>query len=544
MTKLEKRVNLVAVALPFVAFLAAIVLLWNSAVSATDLAILAVMYVLTGVGVTVGFHRLLTHRSFQVSKPLEYAFAILGSMAVQGPVMSWVADHRKHHAHADEEGDPHSPHVGHGDGASGVLRGLWHAHTGWLFSTQGQASPRRYAKDLYEDPGMRLINRRFPMLVLLSLAVPAFAGWALTGTLAGAAGGLLWGGLVRIFLVHHITWSVNSVCHFLGHASLPDRRPLDQRRLARAAVLRGGVAPQPPRVPALGRARAAPMGETARPRGARDHDARKGRSRPERRQDRSRAPAPAGASGGAAACRSARLTRAVCGVRRPILTCCRTVCRGHSSGDSFISARSWSPSASASRSCSLPDRQDGPAFVVYGLARCGPVRGQRPLSPRTLATRRESAAPACRSLHDLRPDRRRPTRRSAFTSWTSALGASAAWAWFGPAPWWRQRSSCGRRLRRAGWSSCSRLRSAGSLCRRCRPSLDELGWVATALIGLGGVLYTVGAVIYARRRPDPLPDVFGYHEVFHALTIAGAASPLRGHRVLGPAAGLARRRDS
>ena len=194
MTNLEKRVNLAAVALPFAAFLAAIVLLWNSAVSATDLAILAVMYVLTGLGVTVGFHRLLTHRSFQVPKWLEYVFASLGSMAVQGPVMSWVADHRKHHAHADEEGDPHSPHVGHGDGASGVFRGLWHAHTGWLFSTQGRASARRYAKDLYEDRGMRLINRHFPLIVLLSLAIPAAAGWVLTGTLAGAATGLLWGG--------------------------------------------------------------------------------------------------------------------------------------------------------------------------------------------------------------------------------------------------------------------------------------------------------------------------------------------------------------
>jgi len=178
--------------------------------------ILAVMYVVTGLGVTVGFHRLLTHRSFQVPKPLEYVFAVLGSMAVQGPVMSWVADHRKHHAHADEEGDPHSPHVGHGDGVSGVLRGLWHAHTGWLFSTQGRASARRYAKDLYEDRGMRRVNRYFPLIVLLSLAIPALAGWALTGTLSGAAAGLLWGGLVRIFLVHHITWSVNSVCHFLG----------------------------------------------------------------------------------------------------------------------------------------------------------------------------------------------------------------------------------------------------------------------------------------------------------------------------------------
>jgi stearoyl-CoA desaturase (Delta-9 desaturase) len=217
MTKLEKRVNLLAVVLPFAGTLAAIVLLWNSVVSARDLAILAVMYVLTGLGITVGFHRLLTHRSFQAPKPVEYTFAALGSMAVQGPVMAWVADHRKHHAHADHEGDPHSPHVGHGDGATGVLRGLWHAHMGWLLTDQGQASVRKHAPDLLEDRGMRVINRRFPLLVLLSLALPAAAGWALSGgELAGAATGLLWGGLVRIFFVHHVTWSVNSVCHFLG----------------------------------------------------------------------------------------------------------------------------------------------------------------------------------------------------------------------------------------------------------------------------------------------------------------------------------------
>src|SRR5215217_2863049 len=217
MSTLEKRVNLLAVAIPFAATLAAVVLLWNSVVSATDLAILAVMYVLTGLGVTVGFHRMLTHRSFQAPKPVEYAFATLGSMAVQGPVMAWVADHRKHHAHADQEGDPHSPHVGHGEGASGVLRGLWHAHVGWLLTDQGQASARKYAPDLLEDRGMRIINRRFPVLVLLSLALPALAGWALSGgSLAGAATGLLWGGLVRIFFVHHVTWSVNSLCHFLG----------------------------------------------------------------------------------------------------------------------------------------------------------------------------------------------------------------------------------------------------------------------------------------------------------------------------------------
>jgi stearoyl-CoA desaturase (delta-9 desaturase) len=216
MSRTEKIVNLGAVVVPFLATLLAIVLLWNSVVSATDLAIAAVMYLLTAIGITVGFHRLLTHRSFQTSKPLEYLFAVFGSMAVQGPVISWVADHRKHHAHTDEEGDPHSPHVGHGEGIGGVLTGLWHAHTGWLLSTQGRADWKKYAPDLYEDRGMRAISRRFPLLVLATLAIPALAGYLLTGTLIGAFTGFLWGGLVRIFFVHHVTWSVNSICHFLG----------------------------------------------------------------------------------------------------------------------------------------------------------------------------------------------------------------------------------------------------------------------------------------------------------------------------------------
>jgi len=212
MTKAERTANMIGVVLPFLGLIAAVVLLWNKWVDWIDVGIMVFTYLLYGLGVTVGYHRLLTHRAFKTYKPVEYGWAIVGSMGLQGGVLDWVADHRKHHAHTDQEGDPHSPHVGHGHG----LKGLWHAHTGWLFSTQGQASARRYAKDLYEDPGMRFINRQFPVLVLLSLAVPALAGWALTGTLAGAAGGLFWGGLVRIFLVHHITWSVNSVCHFLG----------------------------------------------------------------------------------------------------------------------------------------------------------------------------------------------------------------------------------------------------------------------------------------------------------------------------------------
>ncbi|MGH2981381.1 MAG: acyl-CoA desaturase [Solirubrobacterales bacterium] len=216
MSRVEKVVNLAAVVVPFLAVLAAVALLWNSVVSATDLAIIAAMYVLTALGVTVGFHRLLTHRAFQTSKPLEYGFATLGSMAVQGPVIDWVADHRKHHAHTDVEGDPHSPHVGHGHGVRGVLAGLWHAHVGWLLIEQGRAERQRYAPDLCEDAGMRRISRWFPALVVAGLAIPALAGYAVSGSLAGAATGLLWGGLVRVFFVHHVTWSINSVCHFMG----------------------------------------------------------------------------------------------------------------------------------------------------------------------------------------------------------------------------------------------------------------------------------------------------------------------------------------
>jgi stearoyl-CoA desaturase (delta-9 desaturase) len=216
MSRTEKAANLGAVVFPFLATLMAVVLLWNRLVSTGDLLIAAAMYLLTAIGITVGFHRLLTHRSFQTSKPLEYAFAVLGSMAVQGPVISWVADHRKHHAHTDSEGDPHSPHIGHDGGTRGVLGGLWHAHSGWLMSTQGRADWKRYAAELYEDRGMRIIARQFVPLVLLSLALPALAGYLVSGTLVGAATGLLWGGLVRIFFVHHVTWSVNSVCHFFG----------------------------------------------------------------------------------------------------------------------------------------------------------------------------------------------------------------------------------------------------------------------------------------------------------------------------------------
>jgi stearoyl-CoA desaturase (delta-9 desaturase) len=205
-----------AVVVPFLAVALAVPLLWGDWIGPSDVIVFAVMYVLSGFGVTVGFHRMLTHRAFATHPATRYVFAILGSLSVQGPVIDWVADHRKHHAHTDEEGDPHSPHIGHGSGVSGALRGLWHAHAGWLWRTHGQARAHKYARELIEDRGMRSINRRFPLIVGASLALPALLGFALTGTLHGALTGLVWGGFARIFFQHHITWSVNSICHFTG----------------------------------------------------------------------------------------------------------------------------------------------------------------------------------------------------------------------------------------------------------------------------------------------------------------------------------------
>jgi stearoyl-CoA desaturase (delta-9 desaturase) len=212
MTRLERNANIAAVIVPFLAVLAAVPLLWNDLVGWSDVGIMVGIYLATAFGITIGFHRMLTHRAFETYRPIKYLFAILGSMAVQGPVIDWVADHRKHHAHTDEEGDPHSPHVGHGSG----LRGLYHAHMGWLFEQNGVAGAKRYAPDLLEDRGMRFISRNFLVWVALGLAIPFGLGYALTGELAGALTALFWGGLVRLFFLHHVTWSINSICHFVG----------------------------------------------------------------------------------------------------------------------------------------------------------------------------------------------------------------------------------------------------------------------------------------------------------------------------------------
>jgi len=217
MSRAQRNINIAAVVLPFVAFLAAIPMLWNELVGWTDLVLLVVLYFLTAFGITVGFHRLLTHRAFATYKPIEYLFAVVGSMAVEGPVIGWVTDHRRHHAHADEEGDPHSPHVGHGEGVLGALRGLWHAHLGWLVRDHPTAlGAEKYAPDLLEDRGMRLISSVFPVLVVVGLAIPFALGWLMTGELVGGLTALVWAGLVRVFMVHHVTFSINSICHFFG----------------------------------------------------------------------------------------------------------------------------------------------------------------------------------------------------------------------------------------------------------------------------------------------------------------------------------------
>ncbi len=203
--------------LPFIALGVVGWQLWNDLLHWSDILVFVIMYVLTGLGVTVGFHRYLTHRSFKTGKAVRATFGILGSAAIEGPVISWVADHRKHHAFSDKEGDPHSPHVGHEGGWRGALRGLAHAHMGWLFIHTERGAKRRYAPDLMDDPVIGFIDRTFLVWALGGLAVAFALGYAIGGTLSAALTGLLWGGGVRMLVVHHVTYSINSLCHFFGH---------------------------------------------------------------------------------------------------------------------------------------------------------------------------------------------------------------------------------------------------------------------------------------------------------------------------------------
>jgi stearoyl-CoA desaturase (Delta-9 desaturase) len=189
---------------------------WGDFLRWSDVIVFAIMYLATGLGITVGFHRYFTHRSFKTSKPVRAVLAVLGSAAIEGPVISWVADHRKHHTFADQEGDPHSPHVDHGVGWRGAFKGLLHAHVGWLFIHTQRGLRRRYARDLVDDPVVSFVDRKFFVWAVGGLLLAFALGWAIGGSLYAGLTGLLWGGAVRMLVVHHVTFSINSLCHFFG----------------------------------------------------------------------------------------------------------------------------------------------------------------------------------------------------------------------------------------------------------------------------------------------------------------------------------------
>ena len=212
----DRLATVTVVAVPTIMLAVGVVFGWGGVLHPSDMAVLAITYGLSGLGIGVGFHRLFTHRSFKAPDWVRATFAILGSSAAEGPVIEWVATHRRHHQFSDAEGDPHSPHAGRSGGFLGALRGLFHAHIGWMFGAPVRADEDRYAKDLRADPLMRFVSRTFVVWVLAGLAVAFGLGVALTGSVVGGLTAMLWGGAVRIFLLHHATFSINSLCHFFG----------------------------------------------------------------------------------------------------------------------------------------------------------------------------------------------------------------------------------------------------------------------------------------------------------------------------------------
>ena len=226
---LPAAVTVAIVLVPFCGLAAALWLAWGHGVDLTDVALALAFYVITGLGVAVGFHRLLTHRAFTAAPALRIALAVAGSMSFEGDVIGWVATHRRHHAFTDRPGDPHSPYR-YGTSVAGQLRGLLHAHAGWLMLED--PTPReRYAPDLLADPAMRKISAAFPALSVASLALPFAAGWAIAGSWRAGLLALVWAGLVRVAVLQHVTWSVNSLCHMFGS------RPFATRRYDRATNL-------------------------------------------------------------------------------------------------------------------------------------------------------------------------------------------------------------------------------------------------------------------------------------------------------------------
>jgi stearoyl-CoA desaturase (delta-9 desaturase) len=202
------------VVVPFIAFVAAVPVAWGWGMSWRDVVIALVFYNLTGLGITVGYHRYLTHSSFKAKRWLRIALAVAGTMAIEGPVIRWVSDHRRHHAFSDKEGDPHSPWR-FGESVGGLTKGFIWAHIGWLFDLE-QTNKDRFCPDLMADRDIRLVDRLFAPIVLFSLLAPAAVGWLWSGNWQGAVTAFFWASLVRIALLHHTTWSINSVCHIVG----------------------------------------------------------------------------------------------------------------------------------------------------------------------------------------------------------------------------------------------------------------------------------------------------------------------------------------
>ncbi|MCX5198931.1 acyl-CoA desaturase [Streptomyces sp. NBC_00249] len=217
----EQIALLLFITAPFLALLAAIPLAWGWGVSWLDVGLMVFMYFLACHGITIGFHRYFTHGSFKAKRPLRIALAIMGSMAVEGPLVRWVADHRKHHKYSDHEGDPHSPWR-FGETVPALMKGLWWAHIGWLFDEE-QTDQQKYAPDLIKDPAIRRISRDFVFWTMFSLAIPPLVGGLVTMSWWGAFTAFFWGSLVRVALLHHVTWSINSICHAVG------KRPFKSR---------------------------------------------------------------------------------------------------------------------------------------------------------------------------------------------------------------------------------------------------------------------------------------------------------------------------
>ena len=201
-------------AVPMLALAAAIPAAWGWGLNWLDIGLGAVFYCLTCLGVTIGFHRYFTHGAFKANRALRIALAVVGSTAMQGPVVTWVADHRRHHAYADRDGDPHSPWR-YGSSAVALVRGFWHAHLGWLFE-RDQTNAARFAPDLLADRDIQRVDRLFPVLTAATLLSPALIGGLVTMSWWGALTAFFWAGLVRVAVLHHVTWSVNSICHLIG----------------------------------------------------------------------------------------------------------------------------------------------------------------------------------------------------------------------------------------------------------------------------------------------------------------------------------------